>query len=81
MLVLSEDQKLLMESARAAVAAKAPVSEFRKLRAEPQGHGFSRDFWRECAELGWRAICAQIAMQQSCLLLFSSRVGRKTREK
>jgi len=56
MLALSEDQKLLMESARGVVAAKAPISEFRKLRADPQGDGFSRAFWRECAELGWTGV-------------------------
>ena len=41
MLILSEDQKMLMESARGAVAAKAPIAEFRKLRADPTGLGFS----------------------------------------
>jgi alkylation response protein AidB-like acyl-CoA dehydrogenase len=56
MLVLSDDQKMLIESARGAVAAKAPVSQFRKLRAEPHGPGFSRGFWRECAELGWTGV-------------------------
>ena len=56
MLVLSEDQTMLMESARGAVAAKAPIAEFRKLRADPHGDGFSRVFWRECAELGWTGV-------------------------
>ena len=44
MLTLNEDQQLLMDSARAAVAAHAPVSEARRLR-EPEGEGFSRAFW------------------------------------
>ena len=52
MLTLNEDQRLLMESARGAVAANAPVSEYRRLR-EPQGEGFSREFWKLCAEMGW----------------------------
>ncbi len=56
MLVLNEDQKLLMESARGAVAAKASVAAFRKLRADAAGEGFSRDFWRECAEMGWTGV-------------------------
>ena len=56
MLVLSNDQKMLMESARGAIAAKAPVSEFRKLRLDSHGDGFSRAFWRECAELGWAGV-------------------------
>jgi alkylation response protein AidB-like acyl-CoA dehydrogenase len=56
MLVLSEDQKLLMASARGAVAEKAPIAEFRKLRADPNSLGFSPAFWRACAELGWTGV-------------------------
>ena len=55
MLTLNEDQKLLMDSARAAVAERAPVSEYRQLR-EPQGEGFSRDFWALCGEMGWSGV-------------------------
>jgi alkylation response protein AidB-like acyl-CoA dehydrogenase len=58
MLLLSEDQKMLMESARGLVAAKAPIAEFRKLRAQPRGDGFSRAFWSQCAELGWSGVLA-----------------------
>ena len=56
MLILSEDQKLLMASARGAVAEKAPIAEFRKLRADPNGLGFSPAFWRASAELGWTGV-------------------------
>ncbi len=56
MLVLSEDQRMLMESARGAVAANAPIASFRKLRAESSGDGFSRAFWRQCAEMGWTGV-------------------------
>ena len=56
MLVLSEDQKMLMDSARGAVAASSPVAAFRKLRAEAGGEGFSRDFWRQAAEMGWTGV-------------------------
>src|SRR5271167_3031894 len=56
MLILSEDQKLLMTSARGAVAEKAPIAEFRKLRADPNGLGFSPAFWRASAELGWTGV-------------------------
>jgi alkylation response protein AidB-like acyl-CoA dehydrogenase len=56
MLVLSEDQRMLMESARGAVAANAPIAAFRKLRAESSGEGFSRAFWRQCAEMGWAGV-------------------------
>ena len=56
MLLLSEDQKLLMASARGAVAEKSPIAEFRKLRADPNGLGFSPAFWRASAELGWTGV-------------------------
>jgi alkylation response protein AidB-like acyl-CoA dehydrogenase len=56
MLILSEDQKLLMASARGAVAEKAPIAEFRNLRADPNGLGFSPAFWRASAELGWTGV-------------------------
>jgi alkylation response protein AidB-like acyl-CoA dehydrogenase len=56
MLTLSEDQRLLMASARNAVAEKAPIAEFRKLRKDPNGPGFSPAFWRACAELGWTGV-------------------------
>src|ERR1700677_457620 len=56
MLLLSEDQKLLMASTRGAVAEKAPIAEFRKLRKDPNGLGFSPAFWRASAELGWTGV-------------------------
>ena len=55
MLTLDEDQKLLVESARGAVSTHAPIAEYRKLRA-PGGEGFSREFWRRCAELGFAGV-------------------------
>jgi acyl-CoA dehydrogenase len=56
MLVLTEEQRLLSDSARAAIAAKAPTALWRKLRAENDEAGYSRDFWRDCAEAGWAGI-------------------------
>jgi alkylation response protein AidB-like acyl-CoA dehydrogenase len=56
MLVLSEEQRLLQDSAQAAVAAKAPVSLWRKLRADHDEAGYSQEFWRECAAAGWAGI-------------------------
>jgi alkylation response protein AidB-like acyl-CoA dehydrogenase len=56
MLVLSEDQRMLMESARGAIAAKAPIAMWRRLRGEASADGFSRAFWRECSELGWTGV-------------------------
>ncbi|HYC25379.1 MAG TPA: acyl-CoA dehydrogenase family protein [Roseiarcus sp.] len=56
MLLLSEEQRLLQESARSAVAAEAPVSLWRKLRASRDEAGYSREFWRACAQMGWAGI-------------------------
>jgi len=56
MLVLNEDQRMLMESARGAIAAKAPIAMWRRLRAEASFDGFSREFWRECSEMGWMGV-------------------------
>ena len=56
MLVLNEDQRMLMESARGVVAASSPVSAFRKLRAPESGPGFSPEFWTEIAGLGWTGV-------------------------
>jgi alkylation response protein AidB-like acyl-CoA dehydrogenase len=56
MLVLSEDQRMLMESARGAIAAKAPIAMWRRLRGEASPDGFSRGFWRECADMGWTGV-------------------------
>ena len=55
MLTLDEDQSMLMDSARAAVAGDAPIGEYRKLR-EPGGEGFSRGFWKRAAEMGWSGV-------------------------
>ena len=56
MLVLNEDQRMLMDSARGAIAAKAPIATRLELRAEASPDGFSRAFWRECAEMGWTGV-------------------------
>jgi alkylation response protein AidB-like acyl-CoA dehydrogenase len=56
MLVLSEEQRLLRDSAKASVAARAPLSMWRKLRASNDDAGYSGDFWSECANMGWAGI-------------------------
>src|SRR5271156_1327685 len=56
MLVLNEAQRMLMDSARGAIAAKAPIAMWRRLRSESSPDGFSRAFWRECAEMGWTGV-------------------------
>ena len=55
MLILDEDQRMLMESARGAIAANAPVSEYRRLR-EAQGEGYAPAFWKLCGQMGWAGV-------------------------
>jgi alkylation response protein AidB-like acyl-CoA dehydrogenase len=55
-LVLSEDQELLAKTAADFVAEHSPVSRMRKLRDSDDPDGFSRDLWKQMAELGWVGI-------------------------
>ncbi|MEM9707078.1 MAG: acyl-CoA dehydrogenase family protein [Pseudomonadota bacterium] len=55
-LVLNEEQEMLRESARGFLDEKAPVSALRKLRDTNDETGFSRDLWKEMAEMGWAGI-------------------------
>ncbi len=55
-LVLNEEQEMLRESARGFLDEKAPVNALRKLRDENNPDGFSRDLWKEMAEMGWTGI-------------------------
>ncbi len=55
-LVLTEDQELLAQTARDFVRTNAPVSRLRALREAQDSVGFSRDVWQEMAQLGWAGI-------------------------
>ena len=55
-LVLTEEQEMLRQSARGFLDQKAPVSALRKLRDSHDPTGFSRDLWKEMAEMGWAGI-------------------------
>ena len=55
-LVLTEEQQLLRETAREFVGERAPVSALRELRDTNDATGFSRDLWKEMAELGWAGV-------------------------
>jgi alkylation response protein AidB-like acyl-CoA dehydrogenase len=55
-LVLSEDQELIAKTARDFVAEESPVSRMRTLRDSNDPVGFSRDLWKQMAELGWVGI-------------------------
>jgi alkylation response protein AidB-like acyl-CoA dehydrogenase len=55
-LVLTEDQELIAKTAADFVAERSPVSRFRALRDSADDVGFSRELWKEMAELGWLGI-------------------------
>jgi len=55
-LIQSEDQELLAKTAADFVADHSPVSRLRALRDARDETGFSRELWKEMAELGWVGI-------------------------
>ena len=55
-LVLSEEHRLLRESAAEFVRSKSSLKRIRALRDSGHAAGFSRDLWHEMAELGWAGI-------------------------
>jgi alkylation response protein AidB-like acyl-CoA dehydrogenase len=54
-LVLTEEQQLLQHTTREFVAGRSSLKRIRELR-DRAGDGFSRDLWREMAQLGWAGI-------------------------
>lgn len=55
-LYLNDEQAMLRDTARDFVAEHAPVSHMRALRDAGDPTGFSRDLWRQFAELGLTGI-------------------------
>ncbi|SEJ05658.1 Acyl-CoA dehydrogenase [Sphingomonas sp. OV641] len=55
-LYLNEDQTMLRDTARDFVADAAPVSHMRKLRDDKDQTGFSRNLWKQFAEMGFTGI-------------------------
>lgn len=55
-LVLSEDQELIAKTAVDFMQERSPVSRMRALRDSADETGFSRELWKEMAELGWLGI-------------------------
>jgi alkylation response protein AidB-like acyl-CoA dehydrogenase len=55
-LVLSEEQRLLQETARELVQSRSSLRRIRQLRDARDPDGFSRELWREMAQLGWAGI-------------------------
>ena len=52
-LYLDDDQTMLRDTARDFVAGQAPVAHLRGLRDADDPTGFSRDLWRQFAEMGF----------------------------
>ena len=55
-LVLSEEQRLLQDTARDFLNRNAPVSALRKLRDERDPLGYDSQLWQQMAQLGWAGI-------------------------
>jgi alkylation response protein AidB-like acyl-CoA dehydrogenase len=55
-LVLTEEQSMLRDSARGLISDKAPVSHLRRLRDSKDATGFSRELWKEFAEMGFAGL-------------------------
>src|SRR4029453_12613284 len=55
-LVLTEEQSMLRDSARGLISDKAPVSHLRQLRDSKDSTGFSRELWKDFAEMGFSGL-------------------------
>jgi acyl-CoA dehydrogenase len=55
-LVLTEEQGMLRDTARAFLSDNAPVAQLRQLRDKRDADGFSRDLWARFAEMGFTGI-------------------------
>jgi len=56
MAVLTEEQTMLRDAAKAWTQEKSPVTAFRKLRDSGNTDGYDRAVWKEMAEMGWAGI-------------------------
>jgi len=55
-LYLTEDQTMLRDTAKPFIADAAPVKHLRELRDRKDETGFSRDLWKQFAEMGFTGI-------------------------
>ncbi|WP_339472377.1 acyl-CoA dehydrogenase family protein, partial [Pseudomonas sp. EL_65y_Pfl1_R83] len=55
-LYLNDDQTALQDTIRDFVADHAPVTHMRALRDSKDATGFSRDLWKNFAEMGFTGI-------------------------
>src|SRR5215468_7489056 len=56
MAVLTEEQSMIRDGAKAWVQEKSPVTAFRKMRDSGNDNGFDKAAWAEMAEMGWAGI-------------------------
>ena len=61
--VLTEEQTLLRDSARAFMAENAPVAQLRKLRDAQEPTGFSRPLWQRFVEMGFTGMLVPEAFE------------------
>jgi alkylation response protein AidB-like acyl-CoA dehydrogenase len=66
-LILTEEQTMVRDNARAFLADKAPVAHLRKLRDSRDTVGFSRELWKAFAEMGFCGILVPEALGGSGL--------------
>ena len=52
-MILSEEARMVRDSALGFFAERSPVTELRRLRDDNDPDGFSRPLWHQMAELGW----------------------------
>ena len=55
-LVLNEDQLMFRDAAKRFAAERTPISQLRQLRDSQDAVGFSREVWKEMAEMGWAGV-------------------------
>ena len=55
-LLLNEEQQYLKDTAKDFVQKKAPISHFRELRDSYDETGYSKELWKQMAELGWAGV-------------------------
>jgi len=55
-LLLNEEQQYLKDTAEDFVQKNAPINHFRELRDSKDETGYSKELWKQMAELGWAGV-------------------------
>lgn len=79
--VLTDDEKMLRDSARGFLSEASPVAALRRLRDSGDPVGFSRDLWAHMAEMGWCGVLVPeahggVEMGYSAAGLILEEIGR-----